>query len=98
MVERRAAGFEKVEPLARAAAASRYRSPFLAEAHARMVALSREMMLRQLSPEAAANRPLVEVLDLLLSIESWSRLRIEQGLSARQAREVLEVAVRRLIG
>jgi hypothetical protein len=39
----------------------------------------------------------VEVLDLLLGFESWSRLRREQGLSSKRARETLEAAVRRLL-
>ncbi|MBS0492068.1 MAG: TetR/AcrR family transcriptional regulator, partial [Proteobacteria bacterium] len=39
----------------------------------------------------------VETLDLLLSWESWARLRREQGLSPARARQVLEASVRRLL-
>jgi hypothetical protein len=39
----------------------------------------------------------VEILDLLLGFEAWSRLRREQGLTPKRAREVLEAAVRRLL-
>jgi hypothetical protein len=35
----------------------------------------------------------VEILDLLLSFEAWSRLRLEQGLSSAEAREALKSAV-----
>ena len=38
-----------------------------------------------------------EAIDALLSWETWSRLRRDQGLTARRAREVLEMTVRRLI-
>ena len=38
-----------------------------------------------------------EALDLLLSFETWSRLRREQGLSPRQAKDTLTAAVRRLL-
>jgi len=98
MVARRAAGFEKVLPLQQAASASRHRSRFLAADHSRRVKLSREVILRQLPREVAADRALVDALDLLLSVEAWSRLRIEQGLSPKAARETLTAAVGRLIG
>ena len=38
----------------------------------------------------------LEALDLLLSFETWARLRDDQGLSPKRAREVLEAAVRKL--
>ena len=38
-----------------------------------------------------------EALDLLLSYEAWSRLRHDQGLSVKRAKETLEAAVRRLL-
>ena len=44
-----------------------------------------------------ADRERLETLDLLLSWESWARLRREQGLSPVQARKVLESAVGRVL-
>ena len=98
LVGRRATGFERVVAYHRASVATRYRSKVLIDRHDVVVKISREIILRQLPPEVAADRPLVEALDLLLSIESWSRLRVEQGLTPKAAREAVERAVRKLIG
>jgi AcrR family transcriptional regulator len=97
LVERRAAVFEKIGPYQRASAAFRYRSKFLEADNARLVAALREILRRQLPPDVARDRPTMEILDLLLSFEAWTRLRREQGLSPVRAREALTAAVRRLI-
>ena len=43
------------------------------------------------------HQPSFEILDLLLSFESWDRLRRDQALSPDQAREALERAVDALL-
>jgi AcrR family transcriptional regulator len=98
LVGRRAAGFERVVAYHRAGVATRHRSPVLADRHVLLVRISRDIIVRQLPPEVAADRPLVEALDLLLSIEAWSRLRVEQALSPKAARDAVERSVRKLIG
>lgn len=98
LVERRAFVFEQIAPYERASAVSRHRSPFLADAHARLVAAAREILKAQLSPDATIDALTLEALDLLLSFETWARLRDDQGLSAKRAREVVEAAVRKLVG
>jgi AcrR family transcriptional regulator len=98
LVGRRALGFERVVAYHRAAVATRHRSKVLAQRHVLVVKVSRDIILRQLPPEVAEDRPLVEALDLLLSVETWSRLRIEQGLSPKAARDTVERSVRKLIG
>ena len=40
---------------------------------------------------------LVEAIDLLLSFESWSRLREDQGLSIAKAKRVLKQAIEALL-
>ena len=97
LVHRRAQVFEKIGPFKRASAAFRHRSKFLDSDGARLVRMLRELLLRVLPAGLASDPSRVEVLDLLLSFESWSRLRREQGLSTAQAQEVLTAAVRRLI-
>jgi len=62
-----------------------------------LVTALREILVAQLPPEAAGDAAKLEILDLLLSFESWSRLRREQGLSVARARETLEAAIRRLV-
>jgi hypothetical protein len=63
-----------------------------------MVATSREILKRELPPEIARDRLRMEAVDLLLSFEAWSRLRREQGLSARRGAEVLRGLLDALLG
>lgn len=93
LIERRAAVYERIGPFLRASETHRHRSPFLEADHTRFVSAAREI-LRQQAPEAARNRSLFEALDLLLSFETWSRLRREQGLSYKRAVDVLEGMVK----
>jgi AcrR family transcriptional regulator len=97
LIERRAGAFEKIGPFLRASSSSRRRSRDLEVDNARLVAALRAILERQLPPEVARNQPTLEILDLLLSFETWSRLRREQGLSSRRAKETLTAAVRRLL-
>ncbi|HEY1447125.1 MAG TPA: TetR/AcrR family transcriptional regulator [Caulobacteraceae bacterium] len=98
LIARRSQAFEKIAPFKRAANTHRHRSPFLEAHHARLTEMSRAI-LRGLLPAAVTGDALrLETLDLLLSYETWSRLRREQGLSPKRAREVLEFGVGRLIG
>jgi AcrR family transcriptional regulator len=95
LIERRAPAFERIGPFRRAADAQRRQSPLLTNDQGRLAAVSREVLKRELPPEAGAGSIKFETLDLLLSYEAWSRLRREQGLSIKRAKEVLEAAVRR---
>ncbi len=96
LVERRGDAFEKVGRFLRASAVSRHRSKFLAAAHGQMVSTARDLLEAQLPASAAHDPAMLETLDLLLSFETWARLRDEQGLSPQQARETLEAAIRKL--
>ena len=97
LIERRAAAFEKLAPFLRASDVFRYRSKFLEAAHARLAAALRAILKAQLPPDVARDRLRLEALDLLLSFEAWSRLRRQQGLSPRRARETLDATVRSLL-
>jgi AcrR family transcriptional regulator len=97
LIERRAEAFERIAPFKRASDVFRYRSKFLEADTSKLVATLREILKRHLPPEIIADSLKLEALDLLMSFESWSRLRREQGLSALRAREILEAAVARLI-
>jgi AcrR family transcriptional regulator len=97
MVERRAVVFEKIAPYQRASAATRHRSKFLAAGHERLTRTAREFLKAQLPAAVLGDPATLEALDLLLSYESWARLREEQNLSPERAREVIEAAVRKLI-
>jgi AcrR family transcriptional regulator len=97
LIDRRSQAYEKIAPFKRASDAHRHTSRFLAGDQGRLAAESREILKRLLPPEVARDQIKFETLDLLLSYEVWSRLRREQGLTARRARGVLEVAVARAL-
>lgn len=98
LVHRRAEVYETIAPFKRASEAHRHRSAFLEAGQARMVATSRKILRSELPPELAGDELAFEALDLVLSFEAWNRLRREQGLSVARARQVVDAAVRRLLG
>lgn len=97
LVDRRAAGFEKMKPFLLAGQVHRHRSAFLKTAHARFVGRLRNILTGILPRDAARDAVLVEALDMLLSFESWNRLREDQGLSMAKSRRVLKQAVECLL-
>lgn len=97
MIDRRAFAYEMIAPFQRAAEAHRHRSPALRESHVRLVATLRGLLVGRLPLEVAAQAPLVEALDALLSFETWNRLREHQRLGVAEARGVLVHALGRLI-
>jgi len=97
LIERRAVAFEKVGPFLRASTVFRYRSKFLEVDNVRLVTALREILKAQLPPAVARDQLKLELLDLLLSFESWSRLRREQGLTPKRAQDTLAAAVRRVL-
>jgi AcrR family transcriptional regulator len=97
LVDRRAVGFEKMKPFMLAGQVHRHRSEFLKTSHAQFVGMLRKILLGILPTQAAANPVLVEALDMLLSFESWSRLREVQGLSVANSKRVLKQAIELLL-
>ena len=97
VIGKRANLYEAIAPFKRAADAHRHKSAFLAAAHARIVAMARRGLEDVAPPLVREDAPLFEMLDLLLSFETWSRLRQEQGLSVDEARATLQRAVRAMI-
>lgn len=97
LIGRRSAAFEIVAPYRHAADTMRLTSALL-QGHHGMLTTALRTILRGLVPKSAVDAPTFEALDLLLGFEAWSRLRREQGLTPRQARNTLESAVKALIG
>jgi len=97
MIARRATAFEKMAPYQRAAAVHRHRSPYLSAGHDRFTATCRALLMAILPKDIASQPALLESLDLMLSFETWSRLRREQNLTARRARGVVEDIVQNLL-
>ena len=97
LIHKRGLVFEKIAPFTLASNVHRHQSAFLTAAHARIVSAGRRTLGEVTPPAVREDAELFEMLDLLLSFETWSRLRQEQGLSASRARDVIELAVRRMI-
>ena len=97
LVARRGEAFEKIAPFKRASEVLRHRSRFLDADNDRLVVALRSILEHVAPPPVVADRERLETLDLLLSWESWARLRREQGLSPAQARKVLESAIGRVL-
>jgi AcrR family transcriptional regulator len=97
LVDRRAVGFEKMKPFLLAGQVHRHRSAFLKMAHAQFVGILRNILMAILPKDAARDAVLVETLDMLLSFESWNRLREDQGLSIAKSKRVLKQAIESLL-
>lgn len=94
---RRTRVFEEIAPYQRASATQRHLSPVLAAGHARLVAGSRAVIASLLPHDLPHRAARLEALDLVLSFEVWDRLRLEQGLSAGDARAVVQSLVERVM-
>ena len=90
VIERRIATFERLLPFMRAAEAHRHRSTIIEDEHARIRTIMRARLEMVVAGAFAADPSAFEALDLLLSPETWQRLRLEQALSAADARRVIE--------
>lgn len=96
-LDRRLTTYEKLMPFKRAADVHRHASATIQAAHAHTLATMR-VRLKGLLPNALANVPVAfELIDLLLSFETWQRLRLDQELAPDAARAVVERAVARVV-
>ena len=98
VLDRRASTYEQLMPFKRAGDAHRHESASIQAENARVIALMRAR-LKSLLPERIAGDELIfETLDLLLSFETWQRLRVDQTLSTATARALIKGQVDRLVG
>lgn len=97
LISRRAGLFERIAPFRRASTTLAHRSSFLGSEQKRMVAALRKILVDALPPEIIADKVKVEALDLLLSFDSWNRLRQDQNLSPSEAEAVIGAAVTKVI-
>lgn len=96
LAEQRALAYEMMLPFKTAADAFRHKSKFLAVEHAQMVTFNRKRLLQALTGARAGERMLVEALDVLLSFDTWRRLRRDQNLSPAKAKEAVVFALNAL--
>ena len=94
LVEQRAAFYDAITPVRRAALLSVHDSPTIARNLTRL-----DRVLRRQLESMCPNTPLevVDALELVTSWDAWHRLRTTQGYSAARARRLLEHTIRTLI-
>jgi hypothetical protein len=89
MMDRRIGVFERIMPLKIAADVHRHRSPFLTSQGAEFVRAQRAFLRAALPDDPSIDATVLEMLDLLLSFDTWRRLRKDQQLTRARARTVL---------
>lgn len=85
VIERRSELFDRVMPFKSAMDGYRHRSRAVAAQLRRLNALQRDLLAARLPARVRDDRVLFEALMLTLSIETWTRLREQQGLSPAEA-------------
>jgi hypothetical protein len=93
LVEQRAAFYEAVTPVRRAALLSVHDSPTIARNLARLDRVLRKQLERSLPGLDAAA---LDAVELVTSWDAWNRLRTAQGCSVARARRVLIDVIRKL--
>jgi AcrR family transcriptional regulator len=96
LIEKRAVVFERLLAFKIASDAHRHASAFLQAEQRHLVKLQRQTLLAALS-DAKLPPARREALDLVLSFEAWVRLRRDQRLGAREAKETLHKAADALL-
>ncbi len=89
-MDRRFTTYERLLPFKRAADVHRHRSPSLQATYATALTMMRMRLEAVVSPAFAGDALLFETLDMLLSFETWQRLRFEQSLSYADTRSIVE--------
>jgi AcrR family transcriptional regulator len=97
MLERRADIFERILPVKIAADINRHKSQFLARETARINAAQRSTLEALLPKSIREDGIRLEALDLVLSFDTWRRLRKDQNLTPKHARTIVADLVARLV-
>lgn len=92
LIARRARLFERVMPFKLAGGLRRHQSELLERQHRALNAHLRRVLQGVAPASVQADAARFEALDLLLSFDSWHRLRDDQGLGQARAQAVLRAA------
>lgn len=92
MIDWRATVFEKIMPLKIAADVHKHRSAFLREDDRTFIEAQRTMLRAAAPPALRKDRLRLEALELILSYDSWRRLRQDQHLTVAQAKGTIRLA------
>lgn len=93
VIKRRAEAFEILTPFRLAGLAHRRRSQVVEANNELINHALRLVLVNVLPPEVVENKPALEALDMVMSMDAWIRLRLDQKLSPEEAVAV----VRRLV-
>lgn len=96
LVDRRVRGFEKMMPFRIASDVHRHTSEYLKLEHLALLKLLRNNLRAAVPAALREDRIMFEALDMILSIDAWRRLRLDQGLSVNQTRKAVLEAARAL--
>jgi AcrR family transcriptional regulator len=97
LIARRAEIFERILPVKIAADIARHKSRFLERETRKLIRAQRESLTALLPRAIRENATLLEGLDLILSFDSWRRLRLDQELAPRRAHAAIVQLVARLV-
>lgn len=97
-IARRAEFFEILSPFKTAIDVYRHRSRPIAAQHRRISVMSRDLLAVSLPSALVADREAFELLNLLLSIETWQRLRDQQGMSVAEATAAVRRGAEAVVG
>lgn len=97
-IDRRVTIYERLRNLLIFGRIRRYKSAVMAHDVNRVSKMQRNQLKEVLPKEVAADKMLFEALDVMTSFDAFRRLREDNGLSAKRAKEVMKDAVWRLIG
>ncbi len=97
-VARRAEFFEIMAAFKTAIDVHRHKSRAIAAQHRRITVMSRDLLAATLPADLLADRQRFELLALLMSLESWQRLREQQGLTVAEAEAAILHGARMLAG
>jgi AcrR family transcriptional regulator len=93
LVDQRAALYERITPVRRAALLTMHESPTINAYLARVDKMLRRQ-IEDLYPDATPDQ--ISALDLILSWDAWNRLRVAQGCSVTRAKRIITESIRSL--
>ena len=97
LLDRRAYIYERIMPLKIAGSLQRFRSKFLMDDYNRFLRMEREGLKRVLPLKIMSDVLLFQALEMTTGFQAWRRLRQDQGLSQKDALNVLRFTVDRLL-
>lgn len=93
LLERRAHIYERIMPLKVAGSLQRFRSKVLMDDYNRFLRMEREGLKRVLPQKIMSDAVLLSAIEMATGFQAWRRLRQDQGLSAKDALNVVRFTI-----